>query len=78
MSQPSILVLGSINTDLVVKGPRIPTPGETVVGGTFFKAAGGKGANQAVAAARAGQALVRLIAAVGEDEFGQAALQGLS
>jgi len=77
MSQPAILVLGSINTDLVVKGPRIPTPGETVVGGRFFKAAGGKGANQAVAAARAGGVSVNLIAAVGDDEFGRAALEGL-
>ena len=48
-----IVVIGSSNTDLIVKAPRIPKPGETVLGGRFIKAAGGKGANQAVAAARA-------------------------
>jgi ribokinase len=74
MSQPAILVLGSINTDLVVQGHRLPVPGETVVGGTFFRAAGGKGANQAVAAARAGAVSVSLIAAVGEDDFGRESL----
>jgi ribokinase len=77
MSQPAILVLGSINTDLVVQGHRLPAPGETVVGGTFFRAAGGKGANQAVAAARAGAVSVSLIAAVGEDDFGRESLAGL-
>src|SRR5690349_18161369 len=48
-----IIVVGSINTDLVIRGPRLPGPGETVMGGEFYQAAGGKGANQAVAAARA-------------------------
>ena len=51
---PHVLVIGSSNTDLVVRTPWLPAPGETLPGGTFFTAAGGKGANQAVAAARAG------------------------
>jgi hypothetical protein len=49
-----IVVVGSSNTDMVVRVPTLPRPGETVIGGTFFTARGGKGANQAVAAARAG------------------------
>jgi ribokinase len=77
MSHAAILVLGSSNTDLVVQAARLPAPGETVVGGVFFRAAGGKGANQAVAAARAGAGSVSLIAAVGEDDFGREALAGL-
>jgi ribokinase len=77
MPQAAILVLGSINTDLVVRGTRLPAPGETIVGGTFFRAAGGKGANQAVAAARAGAVSVSLIAAVGEDDFGRESLAGM-
>ena len=47
-----IVVVGSVNTDMVVKGSRLPRPGETVIGGKFVMAPGGKGANQAVAAAR--------------------------
>lgn len=47
-----IVVLGSTNTDMVIRGKRIPVPGETVSGGTFFMNPGGKGANQAVAVAR--------------------------
>lgn len=78
MPQPSILVLGSVNTDLVIQGQKIPAIGETVVGGTFYRANGGKGANQAVAAARAGQLPVGFIAAVGDDDFGQAAMDGLA
>jgi len=73
-----VLVIGSYNTDLVIRCPRLPVPGETVLGGTFAQHHGGKGANQAVAAARlavAGQ--VRLVAKVGEDEFGQQALTQL-
>ncbi len=77
MTQAAILVLGSINTDLVVRGTRLPAPGETVLGGTFFRAAGGKGANQAVAAARAGAVSVSLIAAVGDDDLGRESLAGL-
>ena len=49
-----LVVVGSSNTDMVIKADRIPLPGETILGNEFFIAAGGKGANQAVAAARAG------------------------
>lgn len=70
-----IVVVGSSNTDMIVKVPRIPRPGETILGGKFSTAAGGKGANQAVAAARAGGE-VTFIARVGEDMFGQQALRG--
>jgi len=72
-----IIVIGSVNSDLVVRGPRIPLPGETVTGGTFLRAEGGKGANQAVAAARAG-ADVTFVARVGADELGQVAVAGLA
>jgi ribokinase len=72
----TILVVGSSNTDMIVKLDRIPMPGETLLGGEFVTAAGGKGANQAVAAARAGGA-VTLIARVGEDMFGERAVEGL-
>lgn len=70
---PAILVLGSVNVDLVLRAPRLPRPGETVLGGEFFQAAGGKGANQAVAAVRAG-ASVAFLAAVGNDEHGRQSL----
>ncbi len=73
--KPRILVVGSSNTDLMVRVPRIPAPGETVLGSEFGSAAGGKGANQAVSAARAG-AQVTLVARLGEDTFGQMALEG--
>jgi ribokinase len=49
-----IVVIGSSNADMIIQAPRIPRPGETILGGSFSTAAGGKGANQAVAAARAG------------------------
>jgi ribokinase len=68
-----IVVVGSSNTDMVVKAPRLPGPGETVTNGTFFRARGGKGANQAVAAARAGGD-VTFIAALGRDELGDDAV----
>lgn len=71
-----IIVLGSSNTDLVVNCERLPKPGETLLGGEFHRYPGGKGANQAVAAARAG-ARVTLIGARGDDEFGRTALAGL-
>ena len=74
----SVIVLGSINTDLVIRSARLPLPGETVLGGTFFQAPGGKGANQAVAAARAGRERVVFLAAVGDDAFGRASLQNLA
>lgn len=70
-----ILVIGSSNTDMVVKTARFPQPGETIIGGEFFMFPGGKGANQAVAAARMG-GQVTLIAKVGDDVFGQQALDG--
>ena len=70
-----IVVVGSSNTDMIVKLPHLPKPGETVSGGAFSTAAGGKGANQAVAAARAG-ADVSLVARVGEDSFGEQATTG--
>ncbi len=72
-----IVVVGSSNTDMIVQMPRIPGPGETILGGTFSMAAGGKGANQAVAAARAGGDVV-LVARVGEDLFGEKALEGFA
>src|SRR5262245_50957803 len=69
-----ILVVGSINTDLVIRGPKLPRPGETVIGGEFYQASGGKGANQAVAAARAARDPVTFVGAVGDDSLGRAAL----
>src|SRR6476661_4394612 len=72
--KPSIVVVGSSNTDMVIKTEHLPAPGETVLGGTFFMSAGGKGANQAVAAQRLGGA-VTFVAKVGTDIFGQQALQ---
>ncbi len=71
----NIVVVGSSNTDMIIKLERIPKPGETILGGEFVTAAGGKGANQAVAAARAGGA-VSLIARVGDDMFGKQAVDG--
>jgi ribokinase len=68
-----ILVLGSINMDLVVRVSRMPRPGETVLGGTFLANLGGKGANQAVAAARAAQSPVTFVAAVSDDAYGREA-----
>src|SRR5262245_28568479 len=81
MSNRGILVLGSTNTDLVVRGPRLPRPGETVLGGQFYEAAGGKGANQAVAAVRAARLTgltVTFVSAVGNDPLGRAALARLA
>lgn len=71
-----ICIIGSINVDLVVSAERLPSPGETVLGGRFSTHDGGKGANQAVAAARAG-AEVTMIGAVGRDEYGERALNAL-
>jgi len=71
----NILVVGSSNTDMIIKVPRIPKPGETILGGKFSKVAGGKGANQAVAAARSGGD-VTFVARVGQDMFGDNAIQG--
>ena len=69
-----ILVVGSSNTDMVVKSERLPVPGETILGGAFLMAAGGKGANQAVAAARLGGEVV-FIGKVGADMFGQKTIE---
>ena len=66
----NIVVVGSLNMDLVVRMPQIPRPGETLLGGIFRTFPGGKGANQAVAAARLG-AHVTMIGCVGNDSFGQ-------
>jgi len=71
MSVP-IYIIGSSNTDMVVKAERLPTPGETILGGTFLMNPGGKGANQAVAAARL-SGNVTLVANLGNDLFGQQA-----
>ncbi len=70
-----IIVIGSANTDMVVKTSRFPQPGETIIGGDFFMFPGGKGANQAVAAARAGGDVV-FICALGDDLFGKNAMSG--
>lgn len=68
-----IIVFGSINLDIATRVPRLPAPGETVLGGAYQLAPGGKGANQALAARRAG-ARVRLVGSVGTDDFAQPAL----
>jgi ribokinase len=68
-----IVVFGSINVDVLVPVPHLPGPGETVLGGDYVVAPGGKGANQALAAARAGAA-VTMIGAVGQDTFAETAL----
>ncbi|MBA3468966.1 MAG: ribokinase [Herpetosiphonaceae bacterium] len=72
----AVVVFGSINMDVVVRLPRFPNPGETLFGHSFFTAPGGKGANQAVAAARLG-AMTRLIGQVGADAFGATLLATL-
>lgn len=76
MGSNKIVVIGSANTDMVVKSKTLPSPGETILGGTFFMNAGGKGANQAVAAARLG-GNVTFIAKVGNDIFGRQTIEGL-
>ena len=73
----SVVVFGSINMDLVVRTPRFPKPGETLTGHDFFTAPGGKGANQAVAAARLGIETV-MVGRVGADVFGGALLDSLN
>ena len=71
-----VIVFGSINMDLVTKTPRLPVAGETLQGYEFFTAAGGKGANQAVAAARLG-ASTHMVGRLGNDDFGRQLLSGL-
>ena len=72
-----ITVVGSLNQDIVARVPRHPRPGETVLGSGHFVAAGGKGANQAVAAARLGQS-VAMVGRVGDDAAGRTLLSGLT
>jgi len=79
MSEPNptrVCVVGSVNMDLVVRSPRLPGPGETVMGGTYRTYPGGKGANQAVAAARMG-ASVTFVGAIGDDPHGTKVLAAL-
>ena len=72
--KPKVVVIGSCNTDMVVKANRLPVPGETILGGTFYMNPGGKGANQAIAASRLG-AEVTFISKIGYDLFGLQALE---
>jgi ribokinase len=72
-----VIVVGSVNVDLVVRGERLPGAGETVTGGTFSRHHGGKGGNQAVAAARLG-ATTAFVGAVGDDDFGAEARAALA
>ena len=74
MQKPKITVIGSSNTDLVAKTPKLPAPGETVLGSEFVIAPGGKGANQAVAIARLG-GHVTFVAKLGMDNFGDQSLE---
>src|SRR5271165_1356903 len=71
----SVVVVGSSNTDMILSVARVPRPGETLLGGEFSTAPGGKGANQAVAAARAG-GRVAFVARLGRDALGDAAMAG--
>lgn len=72
-----VAVVGSLNMDLIARAPRIPQPGETIIGGDFHSAPGGKGANQAVAAARLG-ARVSMVGRVGCDAFAESLLNNLT
>lgn len=74
--KPKVTVVGSYNTDLVVRSPRMPEKGETILGGPFFSGPGGTGANQAVAAARLG-AEVTMVLKLGNDQFGDLAVKNL-
>jgi len=74
MSKKKIVVIGSCNTDMVVKSDRLPAPGETVLGGAFMMNPGGKGANQAVAVARLG-GNVTFISKTGNDLFGKQSVE---
>jgi len=75
--KPRIVVIGSSNTDMIIISPHLPGPGETVLGGSFTIVQGGKGANQAVASARAGGDVV-FISCVGDDSFGQNSIAELT
>jgi ribokinase len=74
--EPAIVVVGSVNVDLIVRAPRLPLPGETVIGGRYEEAPGGKGANAAAATARLG-ARTWFVGLVGEDELGARARRDL-
>lgn len=74
MQSQAIIIVGSANTDMVIKADKFPLPGETILGGKFFMFPGGKGANQSVAACRLG-GNVTFIAKVGNDVFGKQAIQ---
>jgi ribokinase len=76
MSGIEVVVVGSLNMDLVARAPRLPVPGETLLGRSFATVPGGKGANQAVAAARLG-ARTAMIGCVGDDAFGRELRAGL-
>ncbi len=76
MAKARVVVVGSSNTDLTMSCAQLPNRGQTVLGTDIYQAGGGKGANQAVAAARAG-AHVTMVAAVGDDEFGRSAVANL-
>ncbi len=75
--KPRIVVIGSTNTDMIIKVPHLPAPGETVLGGQFHSVSGGKGANQAIAAARAGGDVV-FLTCLGKDAFGRNAIEVLA
>lgn len=74
MNNKKIVIIGSSNTDMVIKSERIPQPGETILGGTFFMNPGGKGANQAVAVSRLG-GQVMFITKMGNDLFGRQSIE---
>jgi len=76
LAAPAVVVIGSVNMDLVVRAPHVPRPGETILGHSFATIPGGKGANQAVAAAKLGGDC-RFVARVGDDAFGQNLLAGM-
>ncbi len=76
MKPVKVVVVGSSNTDMVIQTPKIPSPGETVLGGDYVIASGGKGANQAVASARLGAETI-LVARVGHDIFGERAVASI-
>src|ERR1035437_7810798 len=76
MNPKKIFVVGSSNTDMVIKTHKFPAPGESILGGKFIMNAGGKGANQAVAAARLGGSVI-FVGKIGDDIFGKQALQQL-
>ncbi len=74
MSNGKIVIVGSSNTDMVIKSARIPEPGETILGGTFFMNPGGKGANQAVTVSRLGGDVV-FVTKTGNDLFGRQSIE---